>query len=627
MASFVERLAYIISANAENAKREFRSAHDTAKRELGGTESVLNKFNAGTAGLGAGLKGFGAGLVASIGASGALTAFNELTTAASDLEQSLGAIETVFGDAGSVIEEFGETAADTAGLSKREVNQMAAVIGAQLQGMGFSATEAADQVVVLQKRAADMAATFGGPTSQALTAISALFRGERDPIEKYGVTMKETDVKARAAALGLDTSTIASRRYANAVASLDLVLGGTAKTQGQFNREMDTAANAASRAAAAYENAKAEFGTSLLPFKTQLTEVSITAVRAGDDIARLGAEVVKSNTTVRAARGAVDLFKSLVGASDEAASAADANSDAQTAQAAAILAAGEAAAVAEVAFDTYKQAIEELADEAFDVTAAQDDVAQSLLDLERQTEVSAKRKADAEDRYADAVERANDRIRDAEKAVGEAREDAGKVNVPGQQRDAAEERLRDAEERLAEVREEAEENVAAAREVKDEIDEWTPSLDRATAAGLKNRDTVQQIVEKALKVATTMREEGALAEEINAYLQTQITRISEVATQVGFSRDAMREYLDLLGKAQGLLSGTGPRVLDSFGDVVSGAPLTPPSRGPLATIGMSPDVLRQTLPQVVINTGYVENPQKLAEIVGAEISRQLRRRG
>jgi hypothetical protein len=115
-------------------------------------------------------------------------------------------------------------------------------------------------VVALEQRGADMAATFGGTTAEAVQAISALLRGERDTIEKYGVSIKDADVKARILALGLDTSTTAAEKNAVAVASLNLLMEATADTAGQFAREADTLAGAQARMQARIEDGMAEFG-------------------------------------------------------------------------------------------------------------------------------------------------------------------------------------------------------------------------------------------------------------------------------------------------------------------------------------------------------------------------------
>lgn len=194
------------------------------------------------------------------------------TKAASDLEQSVGAVESIFGEAKRPVEEFGETAAETAGLSKRQVNEMAAVIGASLQGMGYEADEAASTVVTLEQRAADMAATFGGTTEEAIQAVASALRGERDPIERYGASLKQVDIDARVAAMGLDTSTVAAKKKSEAAAALDLILQATASTEGAFAREQDTTAGATARARAQLENSAATLGDKLLPIAAEAAD-------------------------------------------------------------------------------------------------------------------------------------------------------------------------------------------------------------------------------------------------------------------------------------------------------------------------------------------------------------------
>lgn len=201
-------------------------------------------------------------------------AFGGAVKLASDLEQSVGAVESVFGDAAETIFEFGDTSAESFGLAREEVNRLGAVVGAQLKGMGVEADEAARQTVILQERAADLAATFGGTTSEAIQAISSLLRGERDPIERYGVSLKQADIDARIMANGLDTSTVAAEKQATIMASLELLLEGTADAAGQFGRESETLAGQQARAEAKFKDAAAALGTELLPIMTDAVEVA-----------------------------------------------------------------------------------------------------------------------------------------------------------------------------------------------------------------------------------------------------------------------------------------------------------------------------------------------------------------
>jgi hypothetical protein len=241
-----------------------------------------------------GAKGFAIGAGAAITAKGLSVLDSALSStidfigdsvqAASNLQQAMGATDAVFGNSGRVLEKFAETSAESFGLSKRAVLQLGATVGAQLQGMGFSADDAADKTVQLQKRAADLAATFGGPTEDALQAVSALLRGERDPIERYGVSLKQVDINARVAAKGLSTATPELKKQSEAVAALELLFEGTAKAQGQFAREADTLAGAQARANAELEDAQAKFGEKLLPF---MKDATVLATDLIEDIGQL----------------------------------------------------------------------------------------------------------------------------------------------------------------------------------------------------------------------------------------------------------------------------------------------------------------------------------------------------
>jgi len=225
---------------------------------------------------------------------GAVTAFAVGTSsAASDVEQSMGAVESVFKDHAGVIKSWAATSAEANGLTTAEYAQMAAVVGSQLKGMGTSIDQLAPKTDNLIDLASDLAATYGGTTADAVEAVSALLRGERDPIEKYGVSIKQVDVNAALMAEGIvtaaqktsaltaaqksgDASAIAAAQslqgldaaaYAQAQtqASLALLTSKTADAHGAFARESDTAAHAQQVASASAVNMAAALGESLLP--------------------------------------------------------------------------------------------------------------------------------------------------------------------------------------------------------------------------------------------------------------------------------------------------------------------------------------------------------------------------
>lgn len=193
--------------------------------------------------------------------------------AAANLEQSIGGVESVFKENADTILAWGNQAADSAGLSRNAFNQLAAPLGAMLKNSGFAMDEVAEKTIALTQRAADMAATFGTPVAEAVTAISAALRGETDPIERFGVSLRAVDVQARALA---DTGKKAAadlKPMELQAARLALIFEQTADAAGQFAREADTVSGKTERLRARFENLQADFGTKLIPVINALLEV------------------------------------------------------------------------------------------------------------------------------------------------------------------------------------------------------------------------------------------------------------------------------------------------------------------------------------------------------------------
>jgi len=258
-------LAVRIVSDAESATRGFDDSASAVERWQGRLDRASVAAGVALAGIGAAVK--------------------RTIDAASDQEQAFGAVESVFGRYADTVGAFARDAADSVGLASSEYAQLAAVLGAQLGNMGVSESQLAGQTDALIRQASDLAAVFGGDVSDAVAAVSSLLRGERDPIERYGVAIKQADIDARLAADGLSDLTGAALRNAEASATLALLAEQTASAQGAFARESDTAAVAQQRMRANVENAAAAFGVALLP-----------AVSAAADVLSVVARWVESNT-------------------------------------------------------------------------------------------------------------------------------------------------------------------------------------------------------------------------------------------------------------------------------------------------------------------------------------------
>lgn len=203
---------------------------------------------------------------------GVIAVGKQALDAASALQQSTGAVEAVFKSQADAIKGLARDAADSVGLSANQYQEFASVMGAQLKNLGTAQAELVPTTDKLITMGADLASMYGGTTADAVEALSAVFRGETDPIEKYGISIKQSDVNARLAADGLDKLEGEARKQAETQARLAILTEQSADATGNFAREVDTAAGSAQIAAAHWENAKAALGEALLPAATAVAE-------------------------------------------------------------------------------------------------------------------------------------------------------------------------------------------------------------------------------------------------------------------------------------------------------------------------------------------------------------------
>ena len=182
---------------------------------------------------------------------------------AADLEQSTGAVETVFKEHSGKMLKYAQDADQALGMSENSYNELATILGTQLRNAGVK--DFANQTNDLIGLGADFSAMFGGTAPEAVEAISSALKGERDPIEKYGISLRQSAIDAKAAELGFKKVGGSYDQQAQAAATLALINDQSTDAQGAFNRELGTSANVIQRAKAWFEDFTAAIGSKLLP--------------------------------------------------------------------------------------------------------------------------------------------------------------------------------------------------------------------------------------------------------------------------------------------------------------------------------------------------------------------------
>lgn len=259
---------------------------------------VLDQTSKKAGGFQKGIKSMALPAAAIVG--GLVAIGKQAGTAASELEQAQGGVEAVFKGNSKLVKSWAADADQQLGLSETSYENLAAVIGSQMKSAGTSMEQLAPKTDDLIRLGADLAATYGGTTADAVGALSSLLRGERDPIEKYGVSIKQSDIDAQQASKGLKklngvwneqsgtlddgtkkykALTGAASKQSEQAATLAILTKQTAAAQGQFARESDTASGAQARSNAEMENATATLGTALLPYMAQFAGLLSTVAQ------------------------------------------------------------------------------------------------------------------------------------------------------------------------------------------------------------------------------------------------------------------------------------------------------------------------------------------------------------
>lgn len=214
--------------------------------------------------------------------------FKDAVQGAADLEQSVGAIETVFQSSAPQMLNWASSAATAVGLTKNEYAELGTLIGTQLKNGGTAMDELAPKTNNLIELGSDLSSMFGGSTADAVGALSSALKGERDPIERYGVSLNQAAVDAKAAELGFSKVGGALSAEANQAATLAIIMDQTADAHGNFAREADTLSHKQQVLNALWEDGKTRIGAALVPAVSALTGVLIGALGPALDGAERG---------------------------------------------------------------------------------------------------------------------------------------------------------------------------------------------------------------------------------------------------------------------------------------------------------------------------------------------------
>ena len=237
----------------------------------------LGAFGAQAGGLGSTLGKVGATLASFGIASKAVEFTKSSIDSARDLERNMYSLNTIFGEMSPEMEKFAKDA-ENIGLSQKDAAKASVFLGSVLKQSGFSMGDVTKETQKLVSLGVDLAATYGYDVQEALLGMTALFRGEYDPIEKFGVAMKQSEINSELAARGLTHLEGAARRNAEQVIRMELLYQRAADATGAFTGQSGNLFVEQKKLQAQFENMQATIGNQLLPVAGALVEALVPLV-------------------------------------------------------------------------------------------------------------------------------------------------------------------------------------------------------------------------------------------------------------------------------------------------------------------------------------------------------------
>ena len=234
-----------------------------------GAESTMSKLGTKFAAVGKNIAKVTAGIGLGLGAAVA-SQIKPAIDAASDLSESINAVNVAFGDAADGVLELGENAARGLGLSKNEL------FGISVQFSSFAKTiagEGGNVVSVvddISKRGADFASVFNLEVSDALGKFQSGLAGSSEPLRAYGIDVSAATVTAYALANGIGDGSGQLTEQEKVLARYGTIMEQTDQVTGDFVNTSDGLANQQRITKAEFENLRAEIGEKFLPIMNQI---------------------------------------------------------------------------------------------------------------------------------------------------------------------------------------------------------------------------------------------------------------------------------------------------------------------------------------------------------------------
>ena len=191
---------------------------------------------------------------------------------ASDLNESVNAVQVSYGSIADEILGLGKNSARTFGLSKRDLNGYAVQFSSFSKTIAGEGGDVAGSFESILGRATDFASVMNLDVNDALSLFQSGLAGETEPLRRYGIDLSAAAVEAHAYATGIGTAGTALTEAEKVQARYSYLLEQTGAVAGDFANTSDELANKQRIQGALWDDLQGKIGEGFLPIAEKVTD-------------------------------------------------------------------------------------------------------------------------------------------------------------------------------------------------------------------------------------------------------------------------------------------------------------------------------------------------------------------
>jgi hypothetical protein len=258
-------------------------AKDDASKVVKGLRGQFDQFKRDAMagfGLGAGISVFG---MAQRALGGVVDVAGDAINAASDLEESQGKVDQVFGDSAETVHDWADEMSASYGLTRQEAEESAGTFGNFTKALGLADDEALEVSTSLTTLAGDLSSFNNIDVSDVLVSLRSGLAGEAEPMRRLGVDVSAARIETILLAKGIEKTNGAFTEGQKVLGRYEAIMEDTALAQGDAERTAGTLAGQQRRLRAEMGNALADIGAALTPVAAEFTRLAAEVIPAAID--------------------------------------------------------------------------------------------------------------------------------------------------------------------------------------------------------------------------------------------------------------------------------------------------------------------------------------------------------